>query len=81
MFKKFGYYFGVGIASLANILDVETYVIGGGISQAWDFFVEDTYRSLKKRTYQETAKRVKLIQAGLGDDAGVIGAAGAFLSL
>jgi len=81
MFKKFGYYLGVGIASLVNALDIETFVMGGGISCAWNFFIEETHKSLAKRTYKETSKRVKLIQAQLGDQAGVLGAASVFLSV
>ena len=79
MFKKFGYYLGVGIASITNIFDIETFVIGGGVSQAWNFFIEEARKSLAKRTYSETAKRIKLVQAELVDDAGVLGAAGSFL--
>jgi glucokinase len=77
MFKKFGYYLGIGISSLVNAMDIETFVVGGGVSQAWDFFIEEAKDSFVKRTYDETSRRVKLVQAQLGDDGGVLGAASA----
>ncbi len=74
-FKKMGYYLGIGLATLVNTLGIENFVIGGGISEAWDFFVEVAKKELAARTYSETARYVKLLKAQLGDDAGLIGGA------
>lgn len=79
VWKKFGAYLGAGIASLVNVLGIHTVVIGGGISHAWDFFIGEAKREIARRTYKETAARVVLKRAELGDAAGIIGAANAVL--
>ncbi len=73
VFKKMGFYLGIGLASLVNTLGIERFVIGGGISGAWDFFIESTRKELAQRTYEETAKAVVISRALLGDDAALVG--------
>lgn len=72
-FKKMGYYLGIGLASLINTLGVDTFVIGGGVSYAWDFFADAARKELSEHTYRETASHVQLKKAVLGDDAGLVG--------
>ena len=72
-FKKMGYYLGIGIASLANILGTENFIIGGGLSEAWDLFIEGTKKEIAQRTYKETSSNIKIHKALLGDDAGMVG--------
>lgn len=78
LFKKMGYYLGIGVASIVNVLGVETIIIGGGVSEAWDFFIETAKKELAQRTYEETAKSVKLVKAALGGDAALVGGAARF---
>lgn len=73
LFKKMGYYLGIGVASLVNALGVETVIVGGGVAEAWDFFIEPAKKELSQRTYEETARSVKILKAGLGTDAALIG--------
>jgi glucokinase len=80
LFKKMGNYLGIGVASLVNALGVETVVIGGGVSAAWDFFIETAKKELSQRTYEETAKSVKLLRAELGTDAALMGAGASFFA-
>ncbi len=75
IFKKMGYYLGIGIASLANTLGVENFILGGGISEAWDFFIEPARKELAQRTYAETAKAIQIRKSKLGDDAALVGGA------
>lgn len=73
--EKVGYYLGMASANVANILDPEFIVIGGGVSAAGDFlldFVKDSFQEFAFPTVRESTK-LKL--AELGNDAGVIGAA------
>ena len=44
-----GYYLGLGIANLLNILDTEAIVLGGGVTKAKDYFHESCIKTLKKR--------------------------------
>ena len=74
-FKKMGYYLAIGISSLMNTLGVHTIVIGGNVSRAWDFFITELRHELPRRIYKETARRVEIIPASFGDNAGILGAA------
>jgi glucokinase len=80
-FKRMGYYLGIGLASLVNTTGIETFILGGGISQAWDFFIGAAKKELAERTYRETAKSVVITKALLGDDAGLVGGAAPFFLL
>lgn len=80
IWKKFGAYLGAGLASLANVTGILSFVIGGGISGAWDFFITETKKEFGRRTYKETAERAVIKRAELGDSAGIIGAVSSVLS-
>jgi len=73
--KKFGEALGVGVASIVNALDIETILIGGGLSGAWNYFNQSMHQSIKNHLYAHTAKRVKIQKAKLGNRAGVMGCA------
>lgn len=73
--RWFGRYLGVGIASLVNITGIFNIVIGGGISRAWDCFISHLEDEMKKRLYKESASFVRIVQASLLDDAGILGGA------
>lgn len=77
-FKRMGYYLGIGLASLANTLGIETFLLGGGISEASDFFMDAAKRELGERAYREVASHVQIKKAALGDHAGLIGGAASF---
>ena len=67
-------YLGVGLANLANLLNVELMVIGGQVSEAWGLFIDPTRRELKEMALGAMGKRVKVEKARCGDDAGILGA-------
>lgn len=67
---------GVTCAGLANAFNPEQIVIGGGAIGAWEYFYPYIQIEMKKRTWPTMLRRVSVVQAQLGDDAGIIGAAG-----
>lgn len=75
VFRQMGFYLGIALADLINVLNPEVIVIGGGASSGWDLFIEHLEDQIRKRAFREPAERVKLIRAKLGDDAGILGAA------
>ncbi len=77
---RFGANLGIGIASLVNVLGIEDIIIGGGISNAWDHFSAAMNREIPRHTYPETAVRIRVHRATLGDKAGILGAASFALS-
>ncbi len=77
-FRRMGYYLGIGLNTLLNTLGVETFILGGGIAEAWDFFIEPTRKELTHRAYREAVKQVQIKKTLLGDDAGLVGGASRF---
>jgi glucokinase len=57
-------------------LSPEAVVLAGGLTGAWDLYVQEAIREASRRTLKELFDRVSILPALLGDDAGVIGAAG-----
>lgn len=74
-FRRFGYYLGLGIASIVNVLGIYTIIIGGRVSRSLNFFIESLKGEFARRSYQETVRLTEIKPAELGDDAGIIGAA------
>ena len=75
VFGQMGFYLGVALAGLINVLNPEVIVIGGGASAGWDLFIGNLKEEIKNRTYQAAGERAKIIRAECGDDAGILGAA------
>jgi len=65
---------GVAIANLVNLLNVEMIIIGGGLSNAWELFIDRAVREAKKRGLRAPIERVRVEKSVLGDDAGILGA-------
>jgi len=76
VFAEAGMYLGIALGSLINIFNPEQVVIGGGVINAWDFFYSSLREEVNKRAFARPAKRVDILPAVLGEDAGIIGAAG-----
>ena len=69
-------YLAGGLASMVNLLRPQAIIVGGGVSNAGDALLEPLRREMNLRVYSaETLPPPPVIQARLGNDAGVIGAA------
>jgi glucokinase len=67
---------GRGIASAAALLDLELVVIGGSIAlKAWDLIGPSLQSELTRSARLDFTRNVRVVQAELGDSAGVYGAA------
>lgn len=73
VFETMGFYLGIAFADLVNILNPEAIVVGGGLSNAWEHFIDPVKHEIKARCFKEPAERVRVIPAILGDDAGLLG--------
>ncbi len=69
-----GEYLGWGLVSLANVLDPDLFVIGGGVSALGDLLLEPARRVLAAHALAGPA-RCSVVPAALGLDASLIGAA------
>ncbi len=71
-----GYWLGVGIGGLVNILDPEIVVMAGGVAEAGDLLLDPA-----RRAYRDTVEAaemrpdVPIVLAELGNHTGVVGAA------
>lgn len=72
---RFSFYLGLSLGNIANVLNPDSIVIGGGVSAAGDFLLKNVERYFLKYTYPSVGKTTKVKLAKLGNDAGVIGAA------
>jgi glucokinase len=72
---KFYFYLGLACGNIANILNPNTIVIGGGVSAAGEMLLNGVQEYFNKFAFPQvrTSTKIKLVQ--LGNDAGVIGAA------
>lgn len=75
IYNKYGFWLGVGVANIVNVLEPQVVVIGGSIAKAWDLFEKDMHATAEKYIISSLAKKTKIVQAKLGDDAGALGAA------
>jgi glucokinase len=75
LFKNVGIALGIAIAGLVNLLNLDAIIIGGGVSEAWDIFVPELKKEMRKRAFLIPAKRCKIIKTKLGDNGGILGMA------
>ena len=74
--RQAAYYIGVASGNLINILSPEAVVIGGGLVEAMpDLFMEEINRGIADHAMPFLRKKVRVLPAKLGDNAGVLGAA------
>ena len=75
LFKNVGISLGIAIAALVNLLNLDAIIVGGGVSEAWDIFIRDLKKEMRKRAFLIPAKRCKIIRTKLGDNGGILGMA------
>jgi glucokinase len=68
-------YLAAGIANLISLLDPDMVVLGGGLMQAADLFIDRLRDEVPKWAQPVTAKLTKIEVTTLGEDAGLLGAA------
>ena len=72
---QFANYLGKSLSQLANALNSNYIVIGGGVSDAGEFLLDKVKEEFDKFAFPTVRNSTKLALATLGNDAGVIGAA------
>lgn len=68
-------YLGTGVANLMNVLAPEVVVMGGGIMQGWETLAPTLLATIRGRGAMVPFDQIRIVPAGLGLNAGVIGAA------
>jgi glucokinase len=70
-----GFYIGIGAANVCASIGPRRIVIAGGVSRIGEPLLEPIRRTLRERVTIMPVEQVEVVQAQLGDDAGVIGVA------
>jgi glucokinase len=85
IYQRVGRALAIGIGSMVNALNIPMYVIGGGVSSAWDAYAPTMFEELKVRSFIYSITAPDRVQPGqkhtvvtialMGGDAGLYGAA------
>ena len=67
---------GVALSAVMNIMDLRISIIGGGISAAGDFVISAVQDSVVRHVLKPLRKEIRVLPAQLGNEAGLLGAAG-----
>ena len=75
VFRRAGHALGLGLVSLADIVAPNRIVVGGGIARAGEFLLGPAREVVRARAYPPRIRQVEIVQAELGDQSGIFGAA------
>jgi glucokinase len=67
-------YLGICIANIIVSFDPEMVIIGGGVSKGGDIVFKKVQEVVNKRCFKSMAESTKIVPAGLGTNAGLMGA-------
>lgn len=75
MLQDAGTVLGSAIGWLCSVLDPAAVIVGGGLGSAPGLYWEALQRSVREHIWSEATRELRIKQAQLGNDAGIIGAA------
>lgn len=75
LWEEVGTEIGAALASVIWLLNPDTIVIGGGVSQAGELIFAPIQRAVHQRTIPVFHEHLRIVPATLGNDAGIIGGA------
>jgi glucokinase len=74
-----GYYLGLGLANLITLFAPDTIALGGGVMQSGSLFMDAARGVIREICTQVPSEKTRITFASLGADAGLLGAAQAWL--
>ncbi|MFC4303940.1 ROK family glucokinase [Cohnella boryungensis] len=77
--SRAAFYLGKSMAAVAVVVNPQRFIIGGGVSKAGEFLFAQIREVFNKLTHDNARAGVEIVAAELGNNAGVVGAAGLFL--
>ncbi|MFN0121165.1 MAG: ROK family protein [Blastocatellia bacterium] len=75
IYEQAGHYIGVGVASVVTAVNPRRVIFGGGVAAAGEMILDPIRRTVQTRVTLTDLKHVQIVQAELGNNAGLIGAA------
>jgi glucokinase len=73
--KKAAQRLGIRVASIANLLNPEMIVIGGGFEEAGEEFLNETAAAIKAWAFREVTENLKIVYSQLRENAVALGTA------
>lgn len=64
---------GVAVASMAMILNIDLYVVGGSVAKAGDLLLEPARKTVPNYSFQSVGPLVRIVATELGDDGPILG--------
>ncbi|MDF2668019.1 MAG: family glucokinase [Paenibacillus sp.] len=74
--KRAAYYLAKAMAAVAVVLNPQRFIVGGGVSRAGDILFDEIRKVYKQYVPAVFVDGVDIVPAQLGNDAGIVGAAG-----
>lgn len=74
-FARAGSALGIAVGSAAHLLELEVVAVGGGLATAGELLLGPARAAFDRHVKMEFAARCRIVPAGLGVDAGLVGAA------
>lgn len=72
--EKFGFYLGMALAHISQVIDPEVFVIGGGVARAGQIIIDEVSKNYEENV-MFALKNKAFKMAELGNDAGIYGSA------
>lgn len=76
--SRAAFYLGKSLAAVAVVVNPQRFILGGGVSKAGEFLFAQIREVFQKLTPSAANEGVEIVAAELGNNAGVVGAAGLF---
>lgn len=74
LMERAGYYIGLGISILINVLNPQAIILGGGVSRSLPLFQKPLEAAVEAHSLSSIRQGTRLLPAALGDDSGLFGA-------
>lgn len=74
LWQEYGTFLGIGLVNLIHLFDPDVIVLGGGISGAFDLFIDSCLQILRSRVMGFERRKLKIEKASLGSNASLLGA-------
>ena len=75
VFQAAGKALGAAVATIAMMLDIETFVLFGSVVKAGKLLLDPAREAVPNYSHRSISSRVRILTAELGDTAGILGAA------
>ena len=73
--EEASYYLGLGIINLVTLINPEMIIIGGSVARIGNLLLDPVRQMVRDKTFALMVRDLKIVQARLGEDAGLLGAA------